>query len=108
MKHIETVLALTEFVVEASSFEKQTLWSSHKHLNWIDSPFGRFIHITEIDNRPVTILFTISEINDLIVLFWSPSSQLVDYKAIEEWFIKNCNPLYDNDTQRANTNAMRT
>jgi hypothetical protein len=98
--------ALTEYVVEANSFEKFALWKEHSNSHeWKQDAFGLMIQIGEIggrlqEKRPICISCYWSCINGMNVLFYYACSQLVDYRMVEEWFKKNCYP-YEAKSKRA-------
>ncbi len=85
-------LSTTKAAVEANSFEKQALWKEyHEKLEWEDDTRGGpMVTVGTIDNRSVNISLLWSKLDGINVLFWFPTSQIVDYKLIEEWLKENC------------------
>lgn len=119
--HWETLEDLTfeaVFVVEVSSFEKQALWEryarevahldrrSGPRVHWQDQGRGWWFQIAEVDKRPVMISVFGALLNDSAILFYEATSEVVDWKAIEEWFREHCWPMWDSDTRRAHCDAM--
>lgn len=94
------------FLVEANSFERMKLWEefSHKH-SWVQDNEGYLEIIGTLDNRPVCISFVFVKIDGFLVAFCDASSEVVDYKMINDWFDKNCNPL-TKDNRKARCDAM--
>lgn len=104
----------TMFVVEANSYEAQALWYV-----WHDSPRfkqppvtweqvnpGFLSTIGQIGDKPVCIDMFWNLVNGVPVLFYHPTSKMVDWDMIEEWLKNNCNPRYDNNHRRAHTDAQ--
>lgn len=98
----------TFFLVEASSFEKQSLWERWNDLLvWEDQNRGCIGQVGILDDRSVVISVFWANIEGKLVAFWEPTSQVVDYKMIEEWFAQNCvPPKVDRGTRNARCNAM--
>jgi hypothetical protein len=97
---------LTDYVVEANSFEYRCLWNQYREkTDWKDDNFGIVTTLAMVgeknqEKRPINISCRWVKIDGTYVLFWYACSQLVDYKLIEDWFKKNCYP-YEEDTTRA-------
>lgn len=100
--------ALTDFVLEANSCETLYLWREcqDNDISWVQDNSGLSVDIGEFGDMPVNISVFWNTIDGLLVLFWDPISMVVHHDMIEKWFDKNCNPMYDNGTRRARTNAM--
>lgn len=102
---------LTEYVVEATSFERNYLKQNYADKNdWKNDDFGIITTLAMIgeknqEKRPINIQCQWARINGLYVLFWYACSQLVDYKLIEDWFKKNCYPYEENTTRVARCDA---
>lgn len=95
-----------KFLVEATSFEQFSLWGEfNKVLKWEEDPMGFSISICKIDRRPVCICFNFCKLNGHRICFYYGSSQLVDYKAIEDYLKKNFTVKYDR-TRWAHCDAM--
>lgn len=80
-----------DYLCEANSFETMCLWKENK-LSWKEDNSGWLITVGYIDKRPICVSIRTCVINKINVLFWMPTSELVDYKMISEWFDENCNP----------------
>jgi hypothetical protein len=118
----DEALRIAEFVVEASSFERQALWEgwakdasglsgvsvrpNRDRIDWRDQSRGWLEQVGELDARPVNISLSIAWLNGHPVLFYEAVSQVVDWKRIEAWFRERCWPLWDNGTRRAHCDAM--
>jgi hypothetical protein len=104
--------AHTEYVVEATSAEKYFLWELHAGKNtWEQGSSGLVIEIGKLggplqEKRPIVICCWWERINGMNVLFWEATSQLVDYRMIEEWFKQNCYPYEHGSGRAAKTDAM--
>ena len=103
---LDDMFRLAEYVVEVSNYERQSLWEKHHEANNWKSAMERYgRQIGEIGDRPIWATFSLETINGLRVLFWEATSQLVDYKMIEDYLEKHCNPLEYDSKSRANCNA---
>jgi len=49
----------------------------------------------QYQNRPVNISFSWAWIDDQLIGFWYPCSQLVDYQMIEQWFAQHFGKTHD-------------
>lgn len=98
---------LTRFVVEANSFETLELWRECKKdgISWEQDCSGLLVNVGELDDRPINMSVTWQTVNGMKMLFWEACSQLVDYKMIDNWFKKNCLPMYMDSPQVAKTGA---
>lgn len=72
------------FSVEANSFEKHALWNKHQDKLKLDS-HGKLITVAKVNERPICISVILGTINQKKILFWHATSELVDYKLINEW-----------------------
>lgn len=111
----ESRLAKTLFVVEATSFETQCLWAENsKDSNcrrftprrWEQVSPGWLVTVGELDYRPVCISMSWARIDGRLVMFWYPTSQVVDTVQIEKWLEKHFTGKWDGGTRNAQTNAM--
>lgn len=116
----DKALQAAEFIVEASSFERQTLWerwakeakdlrdvpTNNRRIQWMDQSSGWLETVGYLDERPVNIVVSIAILNGHAVVFYEAVSQVVDWKIVEEWFRKRCWPKWDNDLRRAHSDAM--
>lgn len=112
---LEDLINTAVFVVEASSFEKQSLWERwaqqspnpvKKLIDWQDCGRGWLIQIGQLDDRPVNLSIFGATLNGQHVLFYEAVSQVVDWTQVEKWFKEHCWPKWDNGTRRAHCDAM--
>ncbi len=113
----------TEFVVEADTFAQHTLWEkwsaqslikhiwkdgSDSHFNtikWEQLSPGYIETIGYIKKRPISIEIYWAKLNGHLIMFYNCCSLLADYKMVEDWLDKNCNPTYDNGARKARVDA---
>jgi hypothetical protein len=115
----EEKLKAVDFFVEADGYAVQSLWEKYYYdkketegynsrLEWIQDKSGFMKHIGDINglkDMPVTCEFSFYIINGKYICFYSPGSNYVDWKMIENWIDTNYPIKYDT-TRRARTNAM--
>jgi len=105
----------TEFVVEADSYAMQSLWERHSTqamfpnpkfntIRWEQDSMGLSYTIGKLDNRPIAVSFFWSKLNSHLILFYHPTSQIVDHLMVEDWLKKYCNPQWDGN-RRAHADA---
>lgn len=89
---------MTEFLdgvvgaVEANSFETLSLWREcHQELKmpWVDRGSGLMEIVGTVGDRPVCISLLTSVVDGQKILFYDPTSQVVDHAMIDEWLVKN-------------------
>jgi len=81
------------YAVEANSCEAGHIWeqfcsvdfSNNKEHSWTEV-FGWLETVGHIDDRPICVSMRVVDIDNQHILFWDATSQLVDYKMIDEWF----------------------
>ena len=96
----------TFFLVEATAFERRMLWSEWaKELEWVDEPIGWLHTIGMFARCPVVLSFTWSSIGGQLVVFWEPTSQVVDYRMIDLWLAKYCPTLQKNGSANTRCDA---
>jgi hypothetical protein len=89
-------------VVEADSFAQQMLWERwNERIEWESESLGHGLHIGKVDDRPVYVSFSYAKIKGETVVFWYATSQVVDYKMIEDW-IKPKTHSYSTSTDAMN------
>lgn len=104
---LEELLSATKFAVEATGFERHMLWRDHhQRTSWEGHPAGYGIELGKIGDMPVMLSTTFQAIDGHVVLFYHPTSQMVDYRMIEAWLNKNVATKWDKGTRIARTNAM--
>lgn len=77
------------YIVEATSFERLCLWQKHKEIWGEGTNGGPFVTIGHLDNRPICITLSIDLINNQPVLFYECTSQLADYKMVDQYIKDN-------------------
>jgi hypothetical protein len=114
MDTAESRLAETIFIVEATSFEQHCLWAETSSTSdcrrfaprkW-EQMHGWLVTVGRLDKRPICVSMTWNRIDGQLVMFWHPTSQVVDMVQIEKWFDKHFNGKWDKGTRNARTDAM--
>lgn len=74
-------------VVEANSFEHLMLWQeNHKRLNWSShGSKGMWFQIGQFGGMPVCVSLHIDEIDGHRIVFYDPTSRVVDNEMVREW-----------------------
>lgn len=75
-------------IVEATSYEKFSLWMQHAkdgQMEWKQGNGGPLITVGTVDGRPVCLALLVDVIDGKKVLFIEATSQLVDWKLIDEY-----------------------
>lgn len=87
---LEELLEATEYAVEATDFEKFSLWKQHneKVSSWTNRLGGYSITLGIIEGMPIVLSVVFEQIEDHLILFYTPTSQLVDWRMIEAWVEK--------------------
>lgn len=84
---IDEKMSKTVYVVEANSYESMKLWEEfHLEINWQQNQWGYMETVGTLDRRPVCIALLWHVLEGKTVLFFEPTSQVVDYKLIDAWF----------------------
>jgi hypothetical protein len=76
-------------VVETTSYERLCLWQEnkqHRKLPWKDNLMGYIHTVGEIGDMPVCIRLMTSEIDGHTILFFEPTSAVVDHRMIDKFF----------------------
>lgn len=109
----ENRLAVTDYLVEATNHEWFTLWARWcKYSQECREPIfkkweqlgGCGITIGCLDKRPVVVSLNWDRLDGFLVCQWEATSQLVDYKMIEEWLDKHYTRIAS-DNRPASCNA---
>jgi hypothetical protein len=110
-EEVQIALNKAEFIVEATDDERFFLWQEHVHhgqckyvKSWKQEYLGFWQQIGVIDNRPICISISFATIGGIYVMFANMTSQLQDFKMMEEWLEKYC-PAYA-DRRNNTTDAM--
>lgn len=83
--------ANTFYRVEATTYEVLTIIGRYDDCyRWKQDHFGTLETVGRLDSRPIVITCQWYEIHDRLVMFWEATSEVVDYKLIEEWFNTHC------------------
>lgn len=103
----EERLKITDFLVEANSFEKHTLWREwHEKLTWQQENPGESVTIGHLDDRPVCVSFFWDTIGGKLICFYDAHSAVVDWTMINDWLRKHFTGRWDSGTRWAHTDAM--
>jgi len=86
---------MIQYIVEGSTFRIWEKWNDE--LDSWEQGMGWLETVGYINDRPICISIFIEKINGYEVLFWHATSELVDYKMIEEWFQLNHSALWYTD-----------
>lgn len=113
MKFKDPKLAKTKFFIEATSFEKLSLWKDFKErndiTNWVEDAQGIALEIGHLDKKKtqsVWLGFYFVDLYGKTICFYETTSRFNDSQLVEEWITKNYPVKYDNDTRSAMTDAM--
>jgi len=125
INEIDPRLANVEFVCEATSCEKQDLWSKFHfgvrsingqrctcgaddftRYSWESDNMGLQIEVGRFFGHPVVILVWFVKVNGLNVMFWEDTSRVVDHDIIKEWLRDNVAPKWDHGQRLAHTDAI--
>lgn len=118
----ENRLKQTFFIVEATSNEQHMLWEqlssdsiykildrdgkpAYPQVKWEQISMGFGVTVGEVYKHPVFISLNWARINGKFVMFYHPTSQLIDYRKIDKWLEENFKGTYDNGTRRASTDV---
>jgi hypothetical protein len=99
--------ASVEYVVEANTFERHKLWEEWAwgDVQWKDGTSGSLITVGYMGDSPVVISILVANILGYDVIFWHPTSRVVDYQMIEAWLEKNV-PVYQTKVAEHKSDAM--
>ena len=98
------------FAVEATTAEYHFLWANHASesrtcrfdpIPWKQVMSGFGVTIGSLAGMPVVISLNWALIDGQLVMFWHPTSQVVDHRQIEEWLAKHFDAMWDKSTRRA-------
>jgi hypothetical protein len=104
---LQELLVATKFAVEATGFERHMLWRDHhERISWEGNPAGYGVQLGLIGDMPVMLSATFQAIEGHVVLFYHPTSQLVDHRMIDAWLNENVLAKWDKGTRIAQTDAM--
>lgn len=74
-------------VVEANSFEIMCLWQRWQELgkSWVSTGHGYLATVGHVGDMPVCISILTATVDGEKILFIDPTSQVVDYRMVEDW-----------------------
>ena len=100
-------LSECKYAVEATRNETTTLWSEcHKKVSWVRVAFGKLITVGKLNEHPVCISVSITNINGVDVLFWEATSMVVDHYQINTWFKENTEVTKINNRDAGNFHCI--
>ncbi|MFA6199260.1 MAG: hypothetical protein WC679_02475 [Bacteroidales bacterium] len=100
MSEFDDLMKKTMFAVEANSFEEHCLWDKYNSkLKWGEFTSGTMKTFYSESGRPICVSLCWAYINDFLVLFYFPTSELVDWVIINEW-LESLNFKYKTDAQK--------
>jgi len=118
METAETRLAKTLFVVQATHYEVQSLWSNwskksadqsrfrpapDKQIDWVQLD-GWGVQVGELDGMLICVSIIWNKLNGHLIAFWEPTSLVFDHRQWESWINKHFSGTWDND-RKALTNT---
>lgn len=116
IKNTDDRWAQTQFAVQATDAEQLFLWQIHAKdsiqktdwnvIEWKQDCRGHYSLIGECDGRPVGVSVCWSRLNGVLVAFYEPVSQVVDWELVNDWLNSVFNGRWDGGTRRAHSNAM--
>jgi hypothetical protein len=107
MNTAEERLKKTLFIVEANSFEQFILWEkNHEKVKWIQIMDGWLINVGEVNGRKCCLSVSWANIDNQLVMFYYPTSSIVDWRLIDEWLAQNFSGKWDNNTRNADCDAQ--
>jgi hypothetical protein len=104
---IRWLLDDTVYVVEADEFAQHHLYNNFRcEVEWDFDPRCYSVNVGTFGGEPVTLRLLFSKINGKRVLFYAPSSRVVNHDMVDKWLMNYCNPTRSGGLQRAHANAM--
>ncbi len=92
---------LTEYVIEADDDESLKMWQDwaiegteygrkwDHRVDWKQELSSITVQVGELGTMPVVVCFTWAVVADSRMVFWYPTSQVVDYVLCERWIKKH-------------------
>lgn len=85
-EHITEFLEGVVGVVEANSYESLCLWQKyHESRSWNSGTFGYGVTVGTIGDMSVCLSLLATVIDGHKILFYHPTSQVVDHRMVREW-----------------------
>ena len=80
-----------DIALEANTYESVCLWQeiNNRGIVWIDGSVGHSHKIGRLCDMPVVISVIVNKVADMKVAFIDPTSQVVDWRMIDEWIKEN-------------------
>lgn len=103
----ETLVPLlndVEFVMMATSFERNCLITSHAHLEWQTIGHVPYVHMGDDHGRPIGAQLHWYSVSGHKVMFVQPRGPIYNDEIIEGWLEANCAPTWGNSDQPARAN----
>jgi hypothetical protein len=107
MNEQEAKLKTSVFFIEATHYEKFSLWRRFHEtsIGWVEDNLGFCIIVGSLGkNKPVNVSFSFATLNGKRVCFYEAISRYVDHTMVEEFIEKNYPVKWGND-RRAMTDA---
>lgn len=84
----EQILENVDGIVEATRREKSQLCAEYKLMGypWVENLSGIGVTVGHLGNRPIAISLIADVVRGKKILFWEPTSVLVDHDMIDKWF----------------------
>lgn len=98
MSAFDELLEEVDYAVEANSFESQCLWqkvSNQEGINWESCPCGKMLTLGMVDDMPVCMSIFINKINNIPVMFYEMTSQVVDYRLVDKFLEEKFGIFYN-------------
>lgn len=106
---LEESLQKVGHIIGANTFEQHALWKRYNDkVQWTQILGGHGKTIGHIDGRPVFMSFRYAEINGILTLFWTLTSEVCDYKMAEDFLLENTNIKSKVDLHDASNNGILT
>lgn len=103
-------LKTTIFFIEATSFERLSLWQTYheKDVGWEEDNMGFWQVVGNLGskNKPVCVSFNFVKIYGKRICFYYVTSRFSDSEMVEKYLENNYPVKWDNDSRRAMTDAM--
>jgi hypothetical protein len=105
-QQLDPRFADTVFVVEADLFKHRVLMNTWKdRVAWEEDNYGCFAVVGKAFRHDIAVQFWWAKLDGHRVLFYEPTSQVVDHRTIDAWLKTNCNPQWDGGSRRAHCDA---
>lgn len=76
----------TRFLVQATDLEQLFVWQQwHERATWRETYPDRGVTVGTTNGRPTVVRCTWVVINGHLVMFYDPTSMLVDWELVEQW-----------------------